>query len=621
MKDNGKSNYSYLHRTIILLSIVWIIVVSASLAWNIFNEHRNVIYVARKEAVSNLDKDLAFRHWASRHGGIYVPPDKRTPPNPHLAHIPDRDVVTNTGKALTLMNPAYMLRQMMEEYSELYGVRGRITSFKYLNPINKPDEWETKVLKAFESGKNEVSEVANLNDKPYYRLMRPMITNENCLKCHAFQGYKVGDIRGGISVSVPLTPYYNIERRSIILMILSHFLFLCLGFAGLSVILKKGKKLITERTKIKQQHETILSTSIDGFWMVSLEGKLIQVNDAYCNMTEYTQQELLQMTINDIEDIESPEETKKRIKKIMETGGDRFETKHRCKYGEIIDVEIGVNYIKADNILFAFIRNITKRKQMESEIQLINKNLQKRVDEEVAKNRTKDQLMFEQSRHVSMGELLMNISHHWRQPLCAVGCAIQDIEDAYRHGELDEAYIANNVNNAMNELITLSETIDNFRNFYVQGEDLTEFNIADDINSAEAILEDYNISRSIIIEKELDESLTAKGYPHEFAQVILNILTNAKDKFEERKITDGIVRVKLYKDAAAGKAIISISDNGGEIQNDIINKIFEPYFTTKGMALRTGMGLYMAKVIVEQNMKGTISVRNIDGWCEFRIEI
>ncbi|MBF0520181.1 MAG: PAS domain-containing protein [Nitrospirae bacterium] len=266
-------------------------------------------------------------------------------------------------------------------------------------------------------------------------------------------------------------------------------------------------------------------------------------------------------------------------------------------------------------------RDITQRKQMADEIKTINLNLQKRVDEEVSKNRTKDQLMFEQSKYISMNELLMNISHHWRQPLCAIGVSIQDIKDAYLHGDLDELYITNNVNNSMSELVKLSETIDNFRNFYIQEEEQLEFNIADEINKAESLLSGYVRDKGIVIDKELDESLTIQGFPNEFAHVILNILTNAKDKFEERKITAGIIKVKLNKDSTTGKVIISVSDNGGEIPNDIINKVFDPYFTTGDITLRTGMGLYMAKVIVEQNMKGTISVRNIDGWCEFRIEI
>ncbi|MBF0466578.1 MAG: PAS domain S-box protein [Nitrospirae bacterium] len=380
-------------------------------------------------------------------------------------------------------------------------------------------------------------------------------------------------------------------------------------------------KTNTERIRLEEQSKTILANTIEGFWILDKEGNLIQANEAYCNMTGYTQQELLQKGVADIEVIETPEEIEKRIMKIMETGVDRFESKHRCKNGGIIDVEVSVNFIKSDNVMFSFIRDITQRKQIEDEIKTINVNLQKRVDEEVAKNRDKDQLMFEQSKYISMSELLINISHHWRQPLCAIGVSIQDIKDAYIHGELDEAYITKNVNNSMSELLKLSDTIDNFRNFYTQERTLKEINVADEINKAESLISGYIINKGIIINKELDESLTVQGYQNEFTNVILNVLTNAKDKFEERNITGGIIKVQSYKDAATGKVIVSVSDNGGEISKDIITKVFEPYFTTKDKAQRTGMGLYMSKVIIEKNMKGTLSVRNRDGWCEFRIEI
>ncbi|MBF0519714.1 MAG: response regulator [Nitrospirae bacterium] len=250
--DIYKLNYAYLLKTIILVSVLWTVIIVSSLAWNIHDRHHDLMCIAKKEAITNINKDVAFRNWASSHGGVYVPPDNKTPPNPYLSHIHDRDVVTNTGKTLTLMNPAYILRQLMNDYSELYGVKERITSLKCLNPINKPDEWETKALKAFESGKDEVSEITTINAEPYLRLMRPLIIKDSCLKCHGNQGYKAGDIRGGISISVPIMSYLKMERHYIFIMVLSHFLFLCLGLAGAFVIFRKGKQLIIKEAQSKE---------------------------------------------------------------------------------------------------------------------------------------------------------------------------------------------------------------------------------------------------------------------------------------------------------------------------------------------------------------------------------
>ncbi|MBF0318722.1 MAG: PAS domain S-box protein [Nitrospirae bacterium] len=385
---------------------------------------------------------------------------------------------------------------------------------------------------------------------------------------------------------------------------------------GISMIIRD----ITKQKIIEGQNKTILAISVDGFWMLDMEGKIVQVNESYCNMIGYTQAELLNMRINDIEALESPDDTKKRIKRVMESGGDLFESKHKCKNGRIIDVEVSANFITSDNLIFSFIRNITERKLIEEEIKNINQDLQKRVEEELAKNRIKDQLMYEQSRHISMGELLVNISHHWRQPLCAIALSVQDIRDAYTHNELDETYLDNNIELAMSELKTLSDIIDNFRNFYYEKEQ-REFNISDEINKANALISGYVQEKAIVIEKELDESLTTQGRPSEFAQVILNILTNAKDNFERINLTGGIIKIHLYKDASTGRKIISITDNGGGVPEDIIDKVFDPYFTTKDKSRGTGMGLYMAKIIIEKNMNGTISISNIDGLCELRIEL
>ena len=191
------------------VALLWTAVVGGLLAWDERIERRHADELAKKEARSNFNKDLAFRMWATRHGGVYVPVDARTPPNPGLAHIPERDIETPSGRKLTLMNPAFIMRQMMDEFGDLYGVRGKITSSKLINPANAPDEWEAAALRRFEQGESEVFEFSDIGGKPYLRLMQPLKVNAGCLKCHAFQGYRVGDVRGGVGVSVPMKPYLD----------------------------------------------------------------------------------------------------------------------------------------------------------------------------------------------------------------------------------------------------------------------------------------------------------------------------------------------------------------------------------------------------------------------------
>ncbi|MEE4278148.1 MAG: DUF3365 domain-containing protein [Halieaceae bacterium] len=177
--------------TVLALMAVWSLVIAVSLlSWN-GQAEREAITLARNEAIANFNKDQAFRVWGTDYGGVYVPVSEETPPNPCLDHVEDRDVLTQSGRKLTLMNPAYMVRQMMDRYSDNYGIRGRITSLKPLNPDNAPDAWEQSALWAFENGVEEVFELSDEADGHYLRLMRPMVTLEGCLKCHAEQGYKV----------------------------------------------------------------------------------------------------------------------------------------------------------------------------------------------------------------------------------------------------------------------------------------------------------------------------------------------------------------------------------------------------------------------------------------------
>jgi signal transduction histidine kinase len=198
----------------LLVMLAWTLTIGGLLAWNLGTIRTHAEALARKEARANFNKDLALRHWATSHGGVYVPLTERTPANPGLSHLPERDIETPSGKRLTLMNPAYMLRQIMQDYADDYGVKGKITSSRPINPINAPDDWEAAALRQFEQGVEEVFAFVEQPDGAKLRLMRPMVTRRGCLKCHGFQGYEVGDIRGGVGVTVDMAPYLRVMSET-----------------------------------------------------------------------------------------------------------------------------------------------------------------------------------------------------------------------------------------------------------------------------------------------------------------------------------------------------------------------------------------------------------------------
>ena len=195
-------------RLAVLTAVLWTAAVAGSLVWNLHSNERQSMDIAYAEATAIRDKDMAFRRWGLKHSGVYVPATEKEPPSPFLAHIPDRDIKTADGRLLTLRAPASMVREMMDEYAEQAGVRGRIVGLRYLNPVNAPDAWEKKQLEAFDRGeKDEVWEVADMDGRPHLRYLQSWHMSDGCVRCHGILGYKVGDMRGATGVNLPLEPY------------------------------------------------------------------------------------------------------------------------------------------------------------------------------------------------------------------------------------------------------------------------------------------------------------------------------------------------------------------------------------------------------------------------------
>lgn len=233
-----------LYKVMTIALIFWTTLIFVSFIWNFYTGRHQGQELAIEEARAHFKKDTAFRFWATAHGGVYVPTDERTPPNPNLAHIPERDITTPSGKKLTLMNPAYMLRQVMDDFSELYGVRGKITTFpdKLFNPSNVPDEWELASLNAFRQGREETAEFADIDGQPYLRYMKPLFIDKGCLKCHAKQGYKIGDLRGGVSISISMRSILVNGQSLVSILIISHGVIWLLGLTFIVFVSRRSKE-------------------------------------------------------------------------------------------------------------------------------------------------------------------------------------------------------------------------------------------------------------------------------------------------------------------------------------------------------------------------------------------
>ncbi len=240
-------------------------------------------------------------------------------------------------------------------------------------------------------------------------------------------------------------------------------------------------------------------------------------------------------------------------------------------------------------------------------------NYEDKVTKEVIRNREKDQIMYQHARLAAMGEMIGNIAHQWRQPLNALTILIQGFGTKSMTGKLDQAFIDKQVDEGLRLAEQMSNTIEDFRNFFSPHRDREYFSLEKSLTDTLELVEFFCKDEHIDIEVISKEDMRVFGYSNEFSQVILNLINNARDNFRHKNINDERkILIKIEKRVKPKQfAMISFIDNGGGIDPKIKDRIFEPYFTTKHKSTGTGIGLYMSKQIIEKQMQGLVTMKNI----------
>ncbi|GEM_PF-161837 len=353
--------------------MAWTIIILGLTGFNWEREANHVLEIARNDARSNIEKDLLYRRWNTSHGGVYVPVTERTQPNPYLI-VPEREITTSSGQVLTLINPAYMTRQAFEDQAAT-GIMAHLTSLKPLNPQNKADPWEEAALVAFEHGATEISSVEIFDGEDYLRLMQPFITEEGCLKCHANQGYQVGDIRGGISVAIPLSKYAALKNSSLRNLFSGYGTIWVLGMVSIYLAGSHIAKRMSERAEMlkaiqtsEARYRSLFEQSHDAVFILGSEGRIITTNQRAAEMLGYTIEELQEMSVADIS-FEAAESEQVREKLLRGEHVPFYERRFRQKDGGIVSTEVNVELVRdgQGNLLHiqSAVRDITERKQAE----------------------------------------------------------------------------------------------------------------------------------------------------------------------------------------------------------------------------------------------------------------
>ncbi|RLA72815.1 MAG: hypothetical protein DRG24_01900 [Epsilonproteobacteria bacterium] len=305
------------------------------------------------------------------------------------------------------------------------------------------------------------------------------------------------------------------------------------------------------------------------------------------------------------------------VNRALENGTHSFEWLHQKKEGELFWTEIVLTKITLDAevLLHGVWRDINDRKKLEvseaaskKEIEMLNQNLAQRVKEEVGKNREKEQQFIQQSRLAQMGEMISMIAHQWRQPLSAISATSSLLELKAKLHQLDDDSVEQKAKDISSYAQHLSHTIDDFRDFFQPNRELKETSYEEIITSVLSIIESSIVNKNIQLIQELNTHEILTTYPNELKQVVLNLIKNAEDVLLEREIDHPYIKIRTYtKD---DQQILEISDNGGGIPETLIEKIFDPYFSTKSDKNGTGLGLYMSKTIIEEHCGGTLHVKN-----------
>ena len=253
----------------------------------------------------------------------------------------------------------------------------------------------------------------------------------------------------------------------------------------------------------------------------------------------------------------------------------------------------------------------------ESELRELNSSLELRVDEAVRSKREKEKMLIQQSKMAAMGDMISMIAHQWRQPLNQMSYVLMNIESSYEYKEMTPQYMDEKVKEGTKLLEYMSHTIDDFKNFFRPDKERTDENVSEVVANSIALIKKSFDAHEIEVITEYQCETNMMLYRNELIQVLLNLLSNAKDALVIAEVENAVVRVTVSEREEA--VVIEVCDNAIGIDSDIIDKIFEPYFSTKNEKNGTGLGLYMTKTIVEEHLNGTIVVENIDPGVCFKI--
>lgn len=396
----------------------------------------------------------------------------------------------------------------------------------------------------------------------------------------------------------------------------------------------KKRKIIEEKLKkSEEKFRKIFKYTQIGIAIGNVNGVIVDTNEAFCKIIGYEKDELLNLNFSDFTHKEDLKKEMTLLDELIRGKREfyRMEKRYIHKNGNIVWVDIVASVVidEKNNCIDFFIgaiNDITERKKLEEELHFLNEQLAQQVELEVAERiklenekRLQEQLLIQNQKMAEMGEMIGVIAHQWKQPLNAISIHTQMLKEYYEYGELNLETIKEHEKSIIEHIRFMNQTVNDFKNFFKPDREMVLLNLKSEIEAVIRMLSIIFAKNEIKVSFKCFNECSVFGYSNELKQVLLNIINNAKDAILERKVQNGNVLVTL--DVQNEMAYISIKDNGGGIPENLLpDKIFENYFSTKGDK-GTGIGLAMAKKIIEDRMKGKIVAKNIENGAEFIITL
>ncbi len=377
-----------------------------------------------------------------------------------------------------------------------------------------------------------------------------------------------------------------------------------------------------------------------------INGIITFVNDDFCKISGYTKKELIGSNHNIVRhpNVQAQEFTL-LWDTILSKKSYKATVKNKCKNGSVVYLNTTITPILDDNDnikeFIAIRYDVTKEVQLkqklekkDKELQLLNKTLEirvneqtaqlielnqtleQRVDEEIIKNKEKQKIIFWQSRMASLGQMLANIAHQWRQPLTELSLTLFNIKKSAKLNNKDT--LNKYYKESLSIIENMSQTIDDFTNFFNPNKPKEKFYLDFAVDDALLITKKFIQKDNITIRKDF-KKVEVFGVLNELSQVIINLIQNSSEAFIYQKIDTREIDIHISK--SNDFATILFSDNAGGVEEKILDKIFEPYFTTKHKSNGTGLGLFMSRMIIEKSLNGSIEVSNLNNGLKFIIKI